>query len=362
MQASIIHGFVGGGGGTEKTLLSIIETLTENNFTINLFTVSKPSLKINSGVKIRSVFPFYFPFFGLYQRYMESMLINKTKETDLVIQASGGLVLPRNSKQHIIIYCHHDFQNETEKIVTKYKGLWSLYYKPYYAISKRFVDQINNDNIHLVANSKYIQESIKKKFDKNSIVIYPPVELSEFTNDAIKSERTIVTISRYSQEKNLEYAIKVTNNIQAKHVIIGNTKTKANEIYYDKLQGIIDNDGKSGTLLLKNIKRRQVIEHLKYSKVYLHASPETFGISIVESIASGCIPIVPDNSAHKETVPFTELRFNPNNLDDAREKIENALSGKFDYLLESLQEHVRNFGKDIFKKSLLNYINTVYKS
>jgi len=39
MNIGIIHGFVGGGGGTEKTLTAIIEALetTEHNVTLYIF-------------------------------------------------------------------------------------------------------------------------------------------------------------------------------------------------------------------------------------------------------------------------------------------------------------------------------------
>jgi len=93
MKIGIIHGFVGGGGGTEKTLYAIIDALTEGGHRVTLYTISKPSIKI-PGIKIVSTLPFYLPIFGLYQRYMESKLIVKAKDEDLVIQASGGLVLP----------------------------------------------------------------------------------------------------------------------------------------------------------------------------------------------------------------------------------------------------------------------------
>ena len=307
---------MGGGGGTEKTLLAIIEALVEHKHIVNLYTVSKPSIKI-SGVKAYSTLPFHLPVFGLYQRYLESKLTEKATDDDLLIQASGGLVLPQNKNQKIIIYCHHDFQKETEKDITKYKGLWSLYYKPYYALNKKFIDQINNENILLIANSKFTQESLRKKFDKNSTVIYPPVELNTFQNNIVK-EQNVVTISRYSQEKNIGFAIDVLCKIDTKYTVIGNTKTRVNELYFENLAAKLKGQKKQHDIfLLKNLERDRVIENLKKSKVYFHASPETFGITIIESIAAGCIPIVPDNSAHKETVPFAELRYEPNNNDDA---------------------------------------------
>jgi glycosyltransferase involved in cell wall biosynthesis len=356
MKIGVIHGFVGGGGGTEKTLHAIIESLTGAGHQVTLYTKSKPSVQFPN-VKTVSTLPFHLPIFGLYQRYMESRLIEKARDDDLVIQASGGLVVPVRQKQKIVIYCHHDFQNETKRETTKYKGIWSWYYKPYYALSKKFLNQINDKNIFLISNSKFIQDSIKQNFSKDSTVIYPPVELELFKNN-LQKENSAITVSRYSQEKNLEFAVDVFNEIDVNYTIIGNTKTHINKLYHEKLATKLQNL-KSKITLLKNIERSQVVENLKRSKIYFHASPETFGISVVEATASGCIPIVPDNSAHKETIPIDELRYTPNDKKDAQEKITKALSGDYDKFFKPLHDSLQNYDKEKFKSALLNFIESI---
>lgn len=349
---------MGGGGGTETTLLALIEALIEHKHTVSLYTVSKPTINLPK-IKVHSIFPFRLPAFGLYQRYLESKLTEKAQDDDLIVQVSGGLALPHKKDQKIIIYCHHDFRNETEKDVTKYKGIWSAYYKPYYMLSQKFVSQIGDKNIILVANSKFIQDSLKNRFEKYSVVIYPPVDVDTFYNNE-KKEQEVLTISRYSQEKNLEFAIDVLNDIDKPCTIIGNTKTKVNEIYYERLVAKIKNSKSTGKILLmKNIERNKVIEKLKKSKVYFHASPETFGISVVESIAAGCIPVVPNNSAHKETIPFDELRYEPDNKTDAQTKIKKALSGEYDNLLDDLKRSTGSYSKQYFKKSFTTFIESV---
>ncbi len=347
---------MGGGGGTETTLLALIESLIEHKHTVNLYTVSKPTIQLPK-IKIQSIFPFRLPAFGLYQRYLESKLTEKAQGDDLIVQVSGGLALPYRKDQKIIIYCHHDFRNEAEKDITKYKGIWSAYYKPYYILSQKFVSQIGDENIILVANSKFIQDSLKARFGKDSVVIYPPVDVDVFQNN-VNKEQKVLTISRYSQEKNLEFAIDVLNEIvDVPYTIIGNTRTRVNELYYENLATKIKSQkATEKTLLMKNIERNKVIENLKRSKVYFHASPETFGISIVESIAAGCIPIVPNNSAHKETVPFDDLRYESDDKKDAQEKIRKALLGDYDGLLDKLRNSIGIYSKQSFKKSITGLI------
>ena len=356
MNIGIIHGFVGGGGGTEKTFHAILDALETTDHNVTLYTFSKPKLK-SKKIKIRSSLPISIPSFGLYQRAMESKLISKAKNEDLLIQASGGLGIPTQSNQKIVVYCHNDFSNELENPSTKYKGIWSLYYKPYYSMIKKFITKIQDPRIYLISNSEYIQNSLNEKFNKNSDIIYPPVNLSEFHSET--KEKRVVTIGRFSAEKNHDFGIDVMKDLDCDYDLIGNTKTKSNILYYEKLEYRIKTENCQKINLLKNLERKNLVEKVNKSKIYFHCSPETFGITVVESIAAGCIPIVPNNSAHLETVPFSELRYEPNNISDAQKKIQLALKGEFDQLIEPLTESVKKFDKENFKKLFLSIIDNL---
>jgi glycosyltransferase involved in cell wall biosynthesis len=344
---------VGGGGGTEKTLDAILNALEKTEHNITLYTFSKPKIP-SKKIKIKSLLPISIPSFGLYQRTMESKLISKAKNEDILIQASGGLGNPVNPNQKIIVYCHSDFTNELENPTTKYKGIWSLYYKSYYNMIKKFVENIGDSRIHLISNSKYVHDSIKSKFGKDSEIIYPPVDLNEFCFG--NKENKIVTIGRFSEEKNLEFGINVMKEIDYEYDIIGNTKTKSNMLYYERLESKIKKEKLDKINLLKNIPRNELISTLNKAKVYFHCSRETFGISVIESIAAGCLPIVPDNSAHKETIPFEELRYNENDSTEAKNKIEKAINGEFDSMIKPLQDSIKKFSKKQFQQSVLHVI------
>ena len=352
LNIGVIHGFVGGGGGTEKTLSAILDVLKNSKHTITLYTFSKPIIKSNK-IKIKSILPISVPFFGLYQRVMESKLISKAKNEDILIQTSGGLGIPIIQNQKIIIYCHSDFSSELENPSTKYKGIWSLYYNSYYNMIKKFVNNLSNPQILLLSNSEFVHNSIKLKYGKDSKIIYPPVNLNEFKIQS--KENQIISIGRFSEEKNFEFGIEVMSKLDFPYIVVGNTKTKSNVLYYEKLKSKIQKFNlESHVKLLKNISRNDLVNYLNSSKIYFHCSKETFGISVVESIAAGCIPIVPDNSAHKETVPFEELRYKDN--EDAVNKINDAMRGKFDDLRPKLFKHIQKFSSEIFQKNIIELI------
>ena len=89
------------------------------------------------------------------------------------------------------------------------------------------------------------------------------------------------------------------------------------------------------------------------ARAYLHPMPESFGIAAVEAIAAGCVPVVPDDSAHPEAVPFAELRYRTEA--EAVEIVRGALGGRFDGLLPALKEHAQKFS-EAFQEAMLGII------
>ena len=66
------------------------------------------------------------------------------------------------------------------------------------------------------------------------------------------------------------------------------------------------------------------------------------------------MPVVPDNSAHPETVPFAELRYRTEA--EAAEIMRGALGGRFDGLLPALREHAQRFSGEAFQEAMLGII------
>jgi len=155
----------------------------------------------------------------------------------------------------------------------------------------------------------------------------------------------VITVARFSKEKNLEEAVEIMDYFSTPYYIYG-TSIGANQLYYNSIKEKIT----PNIILCANKPRAEMIEKLAESKVYLHTSIETFGISVVEAVASGCIPIVPNNSANTETVPFGELRYNTKS--EAIDKVRNALNGYYDYIIPILQDHIQQFDVSKFNHEI----------
>ena len=358
MKIGIIHPTLDVIGGAEQTTLSLLKALNDTEHKVTLYTTTK-NLQIPINIKIKNLKKSTFQIGWRLQRILEiKKLFKKAKNEDLLFVSSGNLVLS-DTKKSVVIYCHSTFESELKNLKTKKSKMFAIYHN---YIKNQLIQQIKlleKPTVQLIANSDYTKNKIKKLFQKESNVIYPPVKIKEM-NTKNSKKSGIVTIARYSPEKNLEFNLKVIKNLNVTYKIFGNTKFLSQINYYNHLQTITHNEKQ--IQLFCNTKRDFIENYLNSSKVYFQSSEETFGISVVEGIMSGCIPIVPDNTANNETVFLKELRYKENDENDAKEKIQSALNGNFDKYLEKLQKHVKKFSEENFQKKIIAYLSQVEKN
>lgn len=342
-------------GGAEQTTLSLIEKLKSTQNITTLYTVEPPAISETKNFKFHLIKKKSLPTLWRYQRMKEiKKLFKESQNNDAVIVMGGGLLLERTNVNKMLVYCHSTFTEEDNFSRARFSGMKGIYYRILQNNVRNSISCMRDKNVRLITNSEYTKDEIKKRFDKDSSVAYPPVNINRFLKffDAIK-QKNVITISRYSPEKKLEDAIDIVKSSGLSYVLIGNAKYSSQLRLFETIKA---RSGQSNIELYCNLSSAEMEKILVSSKVYFHTSKETFGISVVESIAAGCIPIVPDNSAHKETVPFEELRYN--GKDDAVKKLQDAMSGKYDHLRNDLKNHIQKFSAESFQEKMLEQINS----
>jgi len=138
------------------------------------------------------------------------------------------------------------------------------------------------------------------------LVLYPPLPIEplnedEFDKSLNMKENSVLTVSRFSKEKRLENILDIARRVeQGKFVIVGTLHDKD---YYEHLKKLILKNGIHNVELYPNIPFDELHTLRKKSKIYLHPMPyEHFGISIIEAMASGCVPVV-----HKSGGPWQDI-------------------------------------------------------
>lgn len=358
MKIGIIQSVIGAGGGNDMVLFSLLNKLNRTDHKVTLYTIGQPrcDLKRYDKIKIKKLLPVKVSIFGIYQKILETQLAKKAQHDEVVIALTGDLFLPANKKQRMIFYSQNDFSDPTKSNTSKYKeGFWKYYYLPYKKIIDKMKNKMNNYNIEFIANSDHVKQQLKRELNVDAKIIYPPVDLKMFQTEKTDNRKGIMSVGRFSKEKNMHKIIELAGELDCPTKLFGSV-TPTNKTYYD---GLIKAGKPKGITFYTNQPLDLMIKQLHKSKVFISASDETFGIAVVEAMASGCIPIVPDSTAHRETVPFGILR--PiGDVDDETTKIRllQALDGEFDHLLPQIQEHIQKFDIKNFQDKFLDVIES----
>ena len=354
MNIGIIHPSFRVFGGAENTTMYILDALKRTEHFTTLYTVEPPAIEESENFRIHRTSGHKFPSFWKYQRMKEvQQLFKDANQEDVLVISSGGLTLEKTTKK-VILYCHSTFEGEYEFAHRKFSGLKGQYYKIIQNNVKQAFEILQNSTIKLVSNSNYTRKIINKIAQKESKVIYPPVDIKKFSKlfDNPKKNK-IVTLSRFSPEKNIEFAIQAIKSGNFNYELIGNARLESQITLYNDLKNHVDS---KNVTISCNLSNAEIENSLGSAKVYFHPSKETFGISVVEAISAGCIPIVPDNSAFPETVPIDILRFK--DKEDAVTKLKDSLEGKYDHLRPILKQHIEKFAVENFQKELLKEIES----
>ncbi len=260
------------------------------------------------------------------------------REYDLIINTHGDVLpyynhtddSPEINKKRIITYCHFPLvpqllrQGNNDNNSQGYMRFLSRWVnvdakeqdfkeKIFENISKTYDLMIRNTTV--LTNSNFSKRAIEQYYGLTvkPIVVYPPVDVEKFCKIALRpgdKENIILVISRFSPDKKIENAIEIGKilinelKIDAKIIVVGNI-AKEDHQYLEELKRLIGQYNLDNNFTVEvGISFEQLLELLRKSKVYLHPlAGEPFGISIVEAMSAGLIPVVPNEGGYTEFVP-----------------------------------------------------------
>ena len=226
-----------------------------------------------------------------------------------------------------------------------------------YLISRKLVNylyakqQSVPDNFTIVANSRFTKEmfvaSHPVQYANAVSVLYPPVDFS-IAVDRFAKEKSVVSLGRFSSTKHQLDQIEVARKCTGfSFHLIGFVGDKESKTYYRQCEDRITRYGLKNVFLYPNIDNREKDLIMRRASFFIHTlHNEPFGISTVEAIARGCIPIVPNSGGQKEVVPYPELRFDQ--IDEIADRL-HAIQNQ-DHLIGQLMDHIAHFSTASFDK------------
>jgi glycosyltransferase involved in cell wall biosynthesis len=258
----------------------------------------------------------------------------------------------RNPGQLHISYCHsparyawdlkEDYLKAAKTLVTR--AVLQFFFE-----KLRKWDLKSNDRVdYFIANSKFVSERIKTFFGRESIVIYPPVDVAMKEPEGERSD-FYFSVSRLVIYKNVDLIVEAFRQMP-------------------ELKLEIAGDGPLRKKIMRNLPPNvtylgyvdDATKHKKISqaKAFVAAATEDFGISIVEA-QSYCTPvIIPAVGGYIETVnENTGVFFHKKTVEDMVACIREFDASKKPFVYEHFRENIKDFCIQRFRKELKTFVD-----
>ena len=329
IKVAIVHDLFDDYGGSESVALIFLEMYPQAD--IYTFMVSP---RVRSFIKKRyksvevhtSLWQYFFGFVRLRPVlkivcWLYWLRLDLAKY-DLVISSSHsyGSKLVRARKGCHVCYVHtppkYLYMSDYELNIFPVNVLFRLIKCPL-----KYFDRLGSRSPDLlIANSREVKNRIKKFYERDSIVVNPPVNLGRLVKKSKK--RYFVCFSRLVRQKGVELAVKTCSRYGLPLLVVGDGLEKK---YLESIAG-------------KTVKFWGYCKEKDKYKIYtgakaliFSAKDEDFGIVPVESMSFG-VPVIAYNSGGvKETVTDkTGIFFDDYSLESLKEAIDKFDSKKID--------------------------------
>ncbi len=287
---------------------------------------------------------------------------------DLLINSNNTECM-LTSRRQVISYVHYPRLDRLRKNMTLHVGekkddrQWSARFaEKFDHVVSRFLYRFCSagDNIHYIANSCFTRQALLANFNLEPSqvqVIYPPVDMEAFDLKGQKKPQ-VATIGRFSSAKRQLEQIEIAARLPELHFAIMGFAGKGNS-YFEKCKAYIDSHQIGNVTLYPDLSFSAMVKQLEASKFFLHTTRnEPFGITTVQGIAAGCIPVTHNSGGQKEIVFPEELRFD--NKQEAVEIFKRLIGQDLQSIYAQLAAHIRNYTTKRFRQGfseLIEYRN-----
>jgi len=219
--------------------------------------------------------------------------------------------------------------------------------------------QVAPKNIYAI--SEFSRDAVVRTYPESAAtikIIYPPsvYEPAETHNERVL--RCMSTGSITSDKRQLDQLEIAKRLPEIDFWIAGAVKSPK---YFHQCQEFIEREGLKNARLIPDMPYTQLQTALHDSCYFLHTKhDEHFGISTVEAIAAGCIPVTHDSGGQREIVPDQKLRFQ--SIDEAVgifQKLQIQNEEMLSSQRRALQTNVQRFSQGNFREGMRQAIETL---
>jgi glycosyltransferase involved in cell wall biosynthesis len=359
MRVALVHDWLTGMRGGER----VLEVLCERYPDADLFTLLHVRGSMTPAIERRRIHTSalqHLP--GVSRYYRECLPLFPTlieqfdlEPFDLVISSSHCVaksVLTRSDAVHIC-YCHTPMRYAWDQF-NAYFGVERIG-RPANRVMRSVMaalarwDRATADRVdRYVTNSQHVAGRIRTYYNRDSIVIYPPVDTDFFHPDSAVPERYAIIVSALVPYKRLDIAIDACRRARLPLKIVGSGPDRA------RLERAAGGDGVE---FLGRVPDERLRDLYQRAALTLMTGEEDFGIAPVEAQACGRPVVALARGGALETVIPGKTGVLVEEATGAAfaEAIANVLDARFDPA--AIRRHAEQFGRQRFVEDIAEVID-----
>lgn len=355
MKAAIYSPYLNTFGGGEKYMMTIAEILSQNSFAVdvlldkNLDSIGSDYLKSELSQRFDldlTKTRFIDGPIGVGSNFF-SRLFFLRKYDVLFYLTDGSIFLPFSKKNFLHI--------QSPIVGQPSNSLWGKFKLKCWS--------------SIIYNSNFTKEHAQKNWLLNSIVLYPPVDVNKIK--PLKKKKYILSVGRffgYLKDKKHEILINTLKDLFEGQKLDGwslhlaGSAGEGDKDYLNFLKNLAKN---LPVNFYPNLDYSDLVKLYGESAIYWHASGygendptkmEHFGISTVEAMAGGCVPVVIGKGGQREIVEHSKSGYLWDSLDELEEYTLQLIES------ETLRERMSNlateraqiFSRNKFEENILD--------
>ena len=273
---------------------------------------------------------------------------------DIIISSESGPVKGINKPEHVkhICYCH-----------TPMRYLWDMY-NTYYEqanicekiamrMFRRHLQQYDLKSSECVdlfiANSKFVKDRIKRIYDRDASVVYPPVDVDFYKKAPVLERKFFLYVGQLVPYKRPDIVVDAFSKLNNEKLVI---------VGQGPLKKPLQKKATENVVFCDNISKEELRNLYASAKALIFPGIEDFGIVPVEAQAAGCPVIAIEAGGTLETVvpDKTGVFIKNQSAIEILNAIEELTSNKYEAVF--MQQHAQFFETSNFCKRISDIVNT----
>lgn len=358
MKIALVHEFLNQLGGAEKVLLAFLEIWPDATVHVILYDKEKTNGEFERYQKRISLLN-KFPFAKSHPRLLLPLMPQaiedfRFQDYDLVFSDSSAFAKGAKAKGKLhICYCHTPTRflwTEPEYLdYQRYPGFLKWLGKMFIPILKKWDYKAAQGPDFFIANSLNVKNRIKKFYDRDSVVIHPPIDTDFFQPLGQKMDY-FFTVSRLEPYKRVDLIVEAFNELGLPLKIAG-TGT-----IIDDLKAL----AKPNIEFLGRVSDEELRNHYSQSRAFIFAAEDDLGMAVLEAQAAGTPVIALRAGGALETMKegITGEFFDEQTKESLVEALKIFVSHNYDP--QTVRANALEFDKKHFQKKIKEFVEEKY--